>query len=217
LNDLLYAYNGNNYLEHDGKPIFLIYQINKIPNLAEWLENLKSAFYSQSKKELIIGGVYNPSVTKEMATYVDFLVQFPPHRIPRKQKRKLLKSHDVKPFEEGNNDYFESYNDVVDAALGGHDLFPKTYLGVCPDWDNSPRRKQEAHILIGSTPEKFESWVSRACEITNQKYKDGEIFEKYIFVNAWNEWAEGAVLEPSEKSGDTYISKIRSCLNKFNI
>jgi glycosyltransferase involved in cell wall biosynthesis len=212
VDDLLIAMHNKNYLEHYGKPIFMIYQVDKIPNHKEWIKMLKEAILLKTKKELIIGGVYNHNITTEIVNELDFVVQFPPHRIPRQKKRELMETSLIHPFDPTKKDYFESYEKVIESSLSGHEVFQKTILSVCPDWDNSPRRAKNAHILIGSTPEKFEYWFAKAMEITKKKYKEKKIIEPFIFINAWNEWAEGAVLEPSIHEEDLYIKKIRDCL-----
>ena len=207
--DLKRAVQKGHYLTSDGKPVFMIYQVSKIPNYREWLQRLKDTIHAATGKELIIGGVYTVDTTDDIVDSIDFLVQFPPHRIPRKYKRKVMNYKEINPFMPERKDYFEAYDDVQKAALDGHDMFKKTVLGVCPDWDNTSRREKNAHVLIGSTPEKFATWLGKAIEITKDKYEKKEIIEPFIFINAWNEWAEGAVLEPSLQSGDAYIKKVK--------
>ncbi|CUH35387.1 hypothetical protein JSE7799_01111 [Jannaschia seosinensis] len=69
-----------------------------------------------------------------------------------------------------------------------------------PSWDNTARRGPSAHIAWGANPMTFERWLERLCaERLDQSYR-GE-----IIVNAWNEWAEKAMLEPSRQYGDAML------------
>jgi hypothetical protein len=90
-----------------------------------------------------------------------------------------------------------------DLAFPGREY--KCFPGVCPMWDNSPRRVgQNATILKGSTPQLFKKWY-------NQKLGSFTPFseeEDFIFINAWNEWAEGNHLEPCQKWGKQYLEAL---------
>lgn len=66
---------------------------------------------------------------------------------------------------------------------------------VCTGWDNSPRRRTGATVLTDATPECYERWLRSALDTS----------APYVFVNAWNEWAEGAHLEPDEQHGRAYL------------
>jgi hypothetical protein len=148
---------------------------------------------------------------------MDFVVQFPPHRLPRKSKRELISAKTIKPFNSELGDYFESYDRVVRNCLESVEMFPNLVPGVCPDWDNSVRRAKNAHVLIGSTPEKFSHWVSEAGQISIAKAEEGKIPHPLLFVNAWNEWGEGAALEPSLAGGRSYLEAFHSGLANIKI
>lgn len=83
---------------------------------------------------------------------------------------------------------------------------------VCPgafvSWDNSPRMRNRATVLNGATPEKFERYYKKQIERAKAIYHSD-----YIFINAWNEWAEGAHLEPDVKNGYGYLEAIKRCSN----
>ena len=64
----------------------------------------------------------------------------------------------------------------------------KVYLGAFVDWDNSPRRPNNGTIMTGSSPKKFEYYFRK--QVNNCVKYDSE----FLFINAWNEWAEGAYL-----------------------
>ncbi|HNN35657.1 MAG TPA: glycoside hydrolase family 99-like domain-containing protein [Pseudomonadales bacterium] len=82
---------------------------------------------------------------------------------------------------------------------------------VTPMWDNSARRKKNARIVIDSTPELYESWLRVLCNQTSKRFKGDE---RVVFINAWNEWAEGNHLEPDLKWGHEYLKATRRALTE---
>jgi lipopolysaccharide biosynthesis protein len=79
---------------------------------------------------------------------------------------------------------------------------------VTPSWDNSARRKN-ASIFVGSTPEKYENWLRQVVEKVSRRHAGDE---NIVFINAWNEWAEGNHLEPDLKWGRAYLEATRKGL-----
>lgn len=79
-----------------------------------------------------------------------------------------------------------------------------TYGGLFVGWDNTPRRGLAATIIQQPTREEFRSYLMRKAEITQEQYHTD-----YLFINAWNEWAEGAFLEPDEKLGYMLLEVIK--------
>lgn len=83
--------------------------------------------------------------------------------------------------------------------------------GVSPGWDNTSRRADgNATVFKGSTPALFEAWVQQKVTRFVPPSED----ENFLFINAWNEWAEGNHLEPCLKYGDGYLKALRSGLSK---
>ena len=75
-----------------------------------------------------------------------------------------------------------------------------------PGWDNTARWSDSgALILKDSTPEYFEKWMDHAVSETLRRF-EGE--EQIVFVNAWNEWAEGCHLEPDIRWGHKYLEAL---------
>jgi hypothetical protein len=87
---------------------------------------------------------------------------------------------------------------------------------VCPGWDNSPRRTQNATILVNSAPEIYETWLRELVD--RQKARMGSSAssdisaDSLVFINAWNEWAEGNHLEPCMRWGRKYLEATRRAL-----
>ena len=75
-------------------------------------------------------------------------------------------------------------------------------------WDNSARRKENPFILHNSTPEKYKEWLKYIIE----NYSWETVPEQFLFINAWNEWAEGNHLEPCQKWGTAYLEATKQVL-----
>jgi hypothetical protein len=85
----------------------------------------------------------------------------------------------------------------------------KMFLGAMPSWDNTARRGSSAHAFINSNPDLYEFWLRGAIEKTKQRHSGDE---QIVFINAWNEWAEGAHLEPDQKYGHSHLLATRKAL-----
>ena len=84
-----------------------------------------------------------------------------------------------------------------------------TYPGVFVDWDNTARYEKRAKVFRGACPERFEYWFNKLVQ--NMAPQLGS--DQYIFMNAWNEWAESAYLEPDERYKYSYLEAIMRCLH----
>lgn len=75
------------------------------------------------------------------------------------------------------------------------------YRSVVPGWDNTARRGRNATVYVGASPARYRDWLSHA-RISEQRLRGDD---GLVFVNAWNEWAEGAYLEPDAHHGSDYL------------
>jgi lipopolysaccharide biosynthesis protein len=85
---------------------------------------------------------------------------------------------------------------------------------VTPSWDNTPRRKQHGVILRNSTPELYERWLRETIEGDDAR---GPASEPLVFINAWNEWGEGAHLEPNRRWGRAYLEATRDAVHAARV
>lgn len=79
----------------------------------------------------------------------------------------------------------------------------KEYLGVSVGWDNTPRHGVYGQVFVGESVEKFRETLKEV--IRKSKYRNNE----FLFINAWNEWAEGMYLEPDQKRKYSYLEAIK--------
>lgn len=85
-----------------------------------------------------------------------------------------------------------------------------TYGGVFVGWDNTPRRGVASTIVSLPTNEEFARYLKAKIKQTQTTYHTN-----YVFVNAWNEWAEGAILEPDETHRYAYLETLKSVLDSI--
>ena len=85
---------------------------------------------------------------------------------------------------------------------------PYEWHGAFVSYDDTPRRGKSGRLFIGNTPEKFKKYLGKLIDICNQQNKE------FIFLTAWNEWGEGAMLEPSKKDGYRYLKAIESLIDE---
>jgi hypothetical protein len=83
---------------------------------------------------------------------------------------------------------------------------------ACPSWDNTPRRRVGATIFHGAEPKHFERWVARLVQTAATLDRA----QAPIFINSWNEWAEGAQLEPCSVFGRGFLDALRRGLSAPN-
>jgi lipopolysaccharide biosynthesis protein len=93
-----------------------------------------------------------------------------------------------------------------------HPEYP-LFKTVFPGWDNSARRVGRGKIFHQSTPDLFSEWLDLVCRQTMDTLSSND--EKLVFINAWNEWAEGAHLEPDRRFGYAYLEATAKILNKY--
>jgi lipopolysaccharide biosynthesis protein len=100
------------------------------------------------------------------------------------------------------------YSELVNY-LNNRPLWKKEYPLVMPNWDNTPRSGVRGSVLYDSTPELFKKMLQNAIKkIDHLENPD----ERIIFVEAWNEWAEGNYLEPDSKFGHEYLLAVKEAL-----
>jgi hypothetical protein len=99
---------------------------------------------------------------------------------------------------------YEFYTEIQKSLGFKNNVYP----GITPMWDNSARRKENPFIFYDSTPEKYKKWLT----YIKDNYPWKIVPEPFLFINAWNEWAEGNHLEPCQKWGTAYLEATKEAL-----
>ena len=189
---LLRAMLHPDYLRVAGRPVLFIYRIQAMPESVATLARWRDIWRAGGLDEVhIVKFDTHGDDTDPAGHGADAAAQFLPHNMGNYVTPTRI------PAAHPDNLVFD-YEDVVHAYLGAEPAPWRRYECVAPNWDNSPRRGDgKSCILHGSTPELYEAWLSGAHR---RAPGDG-----LVLINAWNEWAEGAHLEPDVRHGAAYL------------
>jgi glycosyltransferase involved in cell wall biosynthesis len=188
------------YIRIQNRPLLMIYRASLIPDPARRIARWRDMFARQHGENPIIImaqslGDYDPTPYG-----LDGAVEFPPHKISDEVPR-INDTLDLfdQEFSAAVYDYQAIANASLAAASPGYPLI-KT---IAPGWDNDPRREGKGLVLHGATPAKYEAWLDGLVERAAEQRFFGE---RVVCVNAWNEWAEGAFLEPDIHFGAAFLN-----------
>ncbi len=199
------------YIRHNGKPVLLVYRIRVIPNWLEtakmWREECRLAGVGEIHLCAVRFGL-EPLDGQPSEFGVDAFVLFPPH-----ESEKVDVKANVLDLSSDFNGTIFSYDAVVDGDLDRfEDGYPwAVHRGTMLGWDNTARRPRDSRIFVGATPARFHHWLR---EILRQEDTHNPDTNSLVFINAWNEWAEGTTLEPSARFGRGYLEATRSALQR---
>ena len=221
INWLINTFQDDRYIKIDGRPLLLIYRLDHIPDIATMISSWRNAVRKAGFPDLYLSAVKNGFVEISdrdiLSLGFDSIVDFQPNRrdfpAPRGAKqwlyrlsRRILPSdlyQKIKLSVSANN--LVSYRAMVEGIMGGP--WPTDYRKmpcVFPSWDNSARRRS-ATIIQNDDPSLYGQWIKHAIKNV-QSYPESE---RLVFVNAWNEWAEGCHLEPDRKHGHAFLEQTR--------
>lgn len=215
IKELIPAFRDNRYIRIDGKPLFLVYRTENLPNPKRTSEIWREAAYKSGVGEIYLVRVesFTGGIDPQDIGF-DAAVEFAPDWRNRGPARgwgrimnRLAKFGLIPKIYRDN--WVSSYQKAVEVMLDKPEHSYKWFRCVCPSFDNSARKSKSASIFVGSTPEIYGKWLKKTAERTLLKY-GGE--ERIVFINAWNEWAEGNHLEPDVKWGRSYLEATRNVL-----
>ncbi|WP_310551888.1 glycosyltransferase WbsX family protein [Paenibacillus glufosinatiresistens] len=200
------AFLDSRYIRVEGRPMFVLYRPADIPCCTEMLECWQRLARAAGLPGLhvvrTLGGFPAGAKTEGFAASLEF----EPHYTFASGEAPELWS--AVPTREGELlvlDYDQLWRSILDRSP--HRDGEPVYPGAFVDWDNTPRKGARGQSTLGGTPEKFGRYLARQIERAREVYES-----PFLFLNAWNEWAEGAFLEPDEDHGDRYLQAVRRAL-----
>jgi lipopolysaccharide biosynthesis protein len=205
------------YIKINGKPVLSIYRTTNMPNIEKTIRIWKNEALKENIELYVCRfESFSEEGEKYLSEGIDAAIQFPPHNVTNFNKQTKYKN------------YIKNIINKIYRKIVGHGILPdlvdykkyiefqlrqpipsyKYYPCICPMWDNSPRRKYDYFVFYNNSPVFFGIWLKNVIEKFNPYSSD----ENLIFINAWNEWAEGNYLEPDIKWEDNYLNEIKRIL-----
>jgi hypothetical protein len=185
------------YIRIDNRPLLIIYRPELFPDMAATLKRWNNVCIQAGIGELYVLGALTFGYTDPRVFGLEAGIEFPPHNMVLTDVTDQIPVFN-KNFR-GKVYYFPEWLDQKNHLK---DYPFKTFKCVFPNWDNTARKPNEANILIGTSPEVYKRWLLDVCNYTRMHFPSDE---RFVFINAWNEWAEGAHLEPDRKYGYAYL------------
>lgn len=218
---LLDYFRDERYIKIKNKPLFIFYK----PELFQRFDEMIKLWNGWAVKEgfdgicLAIQGPKWNVISQNDSMFVEYKIMYEPgytgelldykfdFRLSCSKMMMKINSLLTSGFK-GNKFSYKAYCENIITRTKQSD---KEVPGFFVDWDNTARRGNRANVFCGSNPEVFEYYLSKlVLRCKNEYHKDT------IFINAWNEWAEGCYLEPDQKYGLDYLKALKKVLINHN-
>lgn len=225
-NYLLPMFKDKRYIRVDGKPLFMVFNPYEIPDnellIQTWqkmarenglpgihfVARSETASGGANKKDILCGREQEERFNQCLSWGYDAIYSVPVQRIKVMDTRssrltidKILKKLHIPPMLERHN-----YKDIMKYLFDEWDYKENVYPMVIPHWDNTPRQGRKGYVYTNESPELFGKTVRTAIKYVEKKPDD----KKIVFVHSWNEWGEGAYLEPDLRYGMSYLEQIKN-------
>lgn len=222
---MLPFFKDERYIKHENKPMMLIYKPQLFPQCEAMMEYWDELAVENGFNGIYWGYQHRSAFDSDISTKIfDFGVEFEPFftvreiEIEKEKKYKelgqfgeILKKIQFLAWKVKKRvlntpilfDYEKIWNRIIEREPCRENLYP----GAFTSWDNTPRRGRKGTVFKGASPQKFEQYIKKQVLRAKMVYNS-----EYLFINAWNEWAEGAHLEPDELNGYGYLKAVKSAL-----
>lgn len=201
------ALRDRRYIRVNNRLLLLVYRSNLLPDPARTADLWRRYCRDSGLGELYLTAVQSFGVTDDPGRYgFDAAVEFPPHAMAVLAEQ---------PTEMLNPDFqgmFFDYPATADFFMNRPPMLYPLFRTAMPSWDNTARRQNASNIFLNAEPEYYERWLKRLVDETRW-FRQSD--ERLVFVNAWNEWAEGAYLEPDRQYGHRYLEATRNALGSL--
>jgi len=204
--DILPFFKDDRYIKIDNKPILIIYRLNLFDEtrIKTFVKNIKRLALKEGFDGIYLIGAKAFNCFNPQQYGADATVEFPPlhMKVEEISKKYINKNFVGKIFE---------LNSYVKEKKYMNDNDPTLYKTLFPGWDNTARKAKSNAAVFLCNPELYKEWLSDLIKWTKANHKKEE---QFVFVNAWNEWGEGAHLEPDQRYGYAYLQATKDALEE---
>ncbi|RXR02761.1 glycoside hydrolase family 99-like domain-containing protein [Pseudoxanthomonas composti] len=189
------------YLRVEGRPMLVVYRPHLMPDAAATAARWRQWCREHDLGEIHLAYVQGFERPDPRDIGFDAAVEFPPNMAsaPSISAKQRLINPD---YAGAVLDWRVLANDMSQRPLPEYRLYP----GVNPGWDNEARRSGKGQVLLHASPRGYGDWLRRTI---HERLAQVDSEHRLVFINAWNEWAEGAVLEPDLRLGHAWLQQTR--------
>ncbi len=197
IRSLIPFFEDKRYIHLNGAPFLIVYRPQHIPDPRRAVEIWREYCMKTGIGEIhLCAALTHGNFDYEQFDF-DSGVEFPPHNL-----QGISGSNEYIAFYEQFEGYTIKYDEVAQLYLERKYEWENVFRGVFPSWDNTARVGPRGLVILNGTPENYEYWLAESIRKTKKDFP-GE--GRFVFVNAWNEWAEGCHLEPDHKYGRQFL------------
>jgi len=208
IDDVMEFLLDHRYMRVDGKAVLAVYRPGQMSDFGsvarEWRRRAREAGVGELLLLSVAVAEEFGAIDASASEEVDGTLEFPPHNLPWVAGPAMKAGLDNRM--RGN---FMSYQATADASIThAREMSDDEYPGVMVNFDNTARRQWKPDIWYGSNPYTFHRWLGAHLDSLTVRPRS----QRLLFINAWNEWAEGAILEPTTRFGRTFLLAVRSAV-----
>lgn len=206
---LIPIFKDTRYIKLDGRPFLIVYRPQHIPDVRKTIDVWRTHCRDADVGEIHICCALTHGNEDYSQFGFDSGVEFPPHNL------RTANINSAIHFYAGFKGNVMQYDTLAQSYLVRRYANPCVFKTVFPGWDNTARTGERALIVNNSTPDNYEYWLSATIDaVKTTKYGASSM----LFINAWNEWAEGCHLEPDRRYGHSFLQatqNAKSGLRRF--
>ncbi len=190
------------YLRVSGRPLVVIYRPGLLPDAKATMERWRTWCRENGVGEIYLVCTQSFDTADPEGFGCDAATEFAPNNMGLEPEDGL-----VHPVSDDFQCKIYDWKVLPKRAEAYADPAYKLFRCVTPGWDNTARRMNKGTIFLGADPDTYAAWVRRAAEDVGKRFRTPS--ERLVFINAWNEWAEGAFLEPDGTHGYAWLDATR--------
>ena len=199
IKDIEPALRDRRYIKVNGRPLFVVYRPHLFPDIKASVKRWNDYLNSVGLPSLYLchlqqcfDAPFDPNTIN-----FDAAIEYPPHH--------LETSHITDMFDFYGKPECTVYNykKLVDVALNRKQEPYEWFRGIMVGWDNTPRRRNGA-VYVNDTPCEYGRYLEG---IINQAKQHPDKDKRLVFINSWNEHAEGCYLDPDFDRGYAMLNE----------
>jgi lipopolysaccharide biosynthesis protein len=203
IKSLVPFFEDKRYIRLDGKPFLTVYHPQHLPNARKTVEIWRDYCRSIGLGEIHVCAALIQGNEDYIEFGFDSGVEFPPHN------RRTANINTQLNFYNHFRGSVIQYAAIAQSYLERSYSSASVFKTVFPSWDNTARTKERAIVVLNGVPDNYEHWLASTIDLVKQSSK----CDALIFINAWNEWAEGCHLEPDRWFGHGFLQATLNAKN----